>query len=265
MARETHRQNNSMKKWTLRNKKALITGSTKGIGLAIAEEFLSLGAKVFIVSRTSSNIVSLLSKWKESGYNVYGLVTDLSTKEGRAKLIKEVSHTWDSLDILVNNVGTNIRKKFLDYSEVEYRQLFETNMFSTLDITKSLFPLLKKGSSPSIINITSYAGVFDVGTGTPYGMSKSAEIQMTRHLAVEWAEYGIRVNSIAPWFIRTPLTENLLAIKEKHAGIVAKTPLARVGSPEEVASLAAFLAMDKASYITGQNILVDGGASVKTF
>ena len=162
MARETRRQNNSMKKWTLRNKKALITGSTKGIGLAIAEEFLSLGAKVFIVSRTSGNVVSLLSKWKESGYNVYGLAVDLSTKEGRAKLIKEVSHTWDSLDILVNNVGSNIRKKFLDYNEDEYRKLFETNMFSTLDITKSLFPLLKKGNFPSIINITSYAGVFDV-------------------------------------------------------------------------------------------------------
>jgi Tropinone reductase 1 len=254
-----------MKKWTLKNKKALITGSTKGIGLAIANEFLSLGAEVFIVSRTRKTVDSLLSEWKKSGFKVYGLAADLSTKEGRGKLIKEVSHTWDSLDILVNNVGTNIRKKFLDYTEDEYRLLFETNMFSTLDITKSLFPLLKKGNAPSIINITSYAGVFDVGTGTPYGMSKSAEIQMTRHLAVEWAEYGIRVNSIAPWFIRTPLTENLLAIKEKYAGIIAKTPLARIGSPEEIASLAAFLAMDKSSYITGQNILVDGGASVKTF
>ena len=254
-----------MKKWTLKNKKALITGSTKGIGLAIAEEFLSLGAEVFIVSRTGKNVVSLLSKWKELNYKTYGVAADLSTKEGRAKLIKEISHTWDSLDILVNNVGTNIRKKFLDYSEDEYRNLFETNMFSTLDITKSLFPLLKKGNSSSIINITSYAGVFDVGTGAPYGMTKSAEIQMTRHLAVEWAEYGIRVNSIAPWFIRTPLTENLLAIKEKYNSIITKTPLARVGSPEEIASLAAFLAMDKASYITGQNILVDGGASVKTF
>jgi len=254
-----------MKKWTLKNKKALVTGSTKGIGLAIAEEFLSLGGEVFIVSRTRKTVDSLLSEWKKLGFKVYGLAADLSTKEGRGKLIKEVSHTWDSLDILVNNVGTNIRKKFLDYTEDEYRLLFETNMFSTLDITKSLFPLLKKGNSPSVINITSYAGVFDVGTGTPYGMSKSAEIQMTRHLAVEWAEYGIRVNSIAPWFIRTPLTENLLSIKEKYAGIIARTPLARVGSPEEIASLAAFLAMDKSSYITGQNILVDGGASVKTF
>ena len=117
MARETHRQNNSMKKWTLKNKKALITGSTKGIGLAITEEFLSLGAEVFIVSRTGSNVLALLSKWKESGYKVHGIAADLSTKEGRGKLIKEVSHTWDSLDILVNNVGTNIRKKFLDYSE----------------------------------------------------------------------------------------------------------------------------------------------------
>lgn len=258
-------QNKSMKEWSLRNKKALITGSTKGIGLAIAEEFLSLGAEVFIVSRSDKNVDSLLSDWKLSGYKAHGIAADLSIKKEREKLIKQVSHTWDSLDILVNNVGTNIRKKFLEYSEDEYRKLFETNMFSTLDITKSLFPLLKKGNSPSIINISSYAGLFDVGTGTPYGMSKSAEIQMTRHLAVEWAEYGIRVNSIAPWFIRTPLTENLLSSKEKYDGIVSKTPLARVGNPEEIASLAAFLAMDKASYITGQNILVDGGASVKSF
>jgi Tropinone reductase 1 len=96
-------------------------------------------------------------------------------------------------------------------------------------------------------------------------MSKSAEIQMTRHLAVEWAQYGIRVNSIAPWFIQTPLTKGLLSIKEKYDRIIEKTPLERVGMPEEVASLAAYLAMEKASYITGQNILVDGGASAKTF
>jgi NAD(P)-dependent dehydrogenase (short-subunit alcohol dehydrogenase family) len=254
-----------MKGWSLKNKKALVTGSTKGIGLAIAEEFLSLGAEVFIVSRSSENVKNLLSDWNEKGYIVYGLAADLSSKEGRDDLFREVNTVWDSLDILVNNVGTNIRKKFLEYTEEEYRRLFETNLFSTIDITKSLFPLLKKGNSPSIINITSYAGLFDVGTGVPYGMSKAAEIQMTRHLSVEWAQYGIRVNSIAPWFIRTPLTEGLLSIKEKHDSIINKTPLGRVGDPEEIASLAAYLAMDKASYITGQNILVDGGASAKTF
>jgi Tropinone reductase 1 len=254
-----------MKEWTLKNKKALVTGSTKGIGLAVAEEFLSLGAEIFIVSRSSENVNNLISIWKGKGYIVHGLAADLSRKPGREDLLRELNKVWNSLDILVNNLGTNIRKKFLDYTEEEYRQLFETNMFSTIDITKSLFPLIQKGNSPSVINITSYAGLFDVGTGVPYGMSKSAEIQMTRHLAVEWAQYGIRVNSIAPWFIRTPLTEGLLSNKDKHDSIVNKTPLGRVGVPEEVASLAAYLSMDKASYITGQNILVDGGASAKTF
>src|ERR1035438_1409635 len=100
-----------MKKWTLKNKKALITGSTKGIGLAIAEEFLSLGAEVFIVSRTGKNVVSLLSKWKESGYKVYGIAADLSTKEGRGKLIKEVSHTWNSLRSEERRVGTERRSR----------------------------------------------------------------------------------------------------------------------------------------------------------
>jgi len=254
-----------MKEWTLKNKKALVTGSTKGIGLAIAEEFLSLGAEVFIVSRSSENVNNLLNNWKEKGLNVYGISSDLSLKKGREDLLLEINKVWNSIDILVNNLGTNIRKKFLDYTEEEFRIMFETNMFSTIDITKSLFPLLQKGNSSSVINITSYAGLYDVGTGVPYGMSKSAEIQMTRHLAVEWAQYGIRVNSIAPWFIRTPLTEGLLSIKEKHESIINKTPLGRVGLPEEIASLAAYLAMEKASYITGQNILVDGGASAKTF
>lgn len=132
-----------------------------------------------------------------------------------------------------------------------------------MHITKAFFDCLKNAGSSSIINITSVAGSFDLGTGAPYGMTKAAETQLTKHLAVEWAQYGIRVNSIAPWFIRTPLTEGLLAKQEWYDKIIAATPLGRVGSPDEISSLAAYLCMDKASYITGQNILVDGGMSAK--
>lgn len=252
-----------MKEWNLKNKKAVITGSTKGIGKAVAEEYLSLGADVFISARTKKDIDYLLKDWNDKGYIVYGFAADLSSKTERGKFIDAVKEVWNSLDILVNNVGTNIRKKFLDVTEEEYRLLIETNMFSTMHITKALFPLLKESGSASVINITSIAGSFDLGTGTPYGMSKAAEMQMARHLASEWAQYKIRVNSIAPWFIRTPLTEGLLSNPDWYDRIIAKTPLGRVGSVDEISSLAAFLAMDKSSYITGQSITVDGGTSAR--
>ena len=111
--------------------------------------------------------------------------------------------------------------------------------------------------------MASVAGSFDVQTGPPYGMTKAAIIQLTRNLAAEWAPFHIRVNSISPWYIQTPLTESLLTQPERLEKILARTPMNRIGQPEEVAGLAAFLAMDKASYITGQDIMVDGGMSVK--
>lgn len=252
-----------MKEWNLKNKKAVITGGTKGLGYAIAEEFLSLGAEVFISARTEKDVISLVDKWNSSGYKAYGFAADLSNKEERNRFINTVQGTWNSFHILVNNIGTNIRKKFVDFTEEEYRSLIETNMFSTMHITKAFFECLKNTGSSSIINISSVAGSFDLGTGTPYGMTKAAEMQMAKHLAVEWAQYGIRVNSISPWFIRTPLTEGLLAKQDWFDRIIAGTPMGRVGSPDEIAGLAAFLSMDKSSYITGQNIMVDGGMSAK--
>lgn len=110
-----------------------------------------------------------------------------------------------------------------------------------------------------MINLASIAGSLDVRTGSPYGISKAGLIQLTRNLAVEWAENNIRVNSVSPWFTETPLTENLLKDSVKTANVIARTPLKRVAKPSEMASTITFLAMPAASYITGQNIIVDGG------
>jgi NAD(P)-dependent dehydrogenase (short-subunit alcohol dehydrogenase family) len=123
--------------------------------------------------------------------------------------------------------------------------------------------LLKSSGHASVINIASVAGTFDVQTGPPYGMTKAAIIQLTKNLAAEWAPDNIRVNTVSPWCIETPLTEAVLSQPDRLQKIVNRTPLNRVGKPEEVASLVAYLAMEKASYITGQNIMVDGGMSVK--
>lgn len=166
------------------------------------------------------------------------------------------------LHILVNNVGTNVRKKFVEYTEEEYRKLFETNLFAMTALTQGAHDLLLKSGNASVINIASVAGSVDVQSGPPYGMTKAAIIQMGRHLAVEWAP-TIRVNTVSPWYIQTPLTEPVLSQPDRLERILARTPMGRVGQPAEVAALVAFLAMDHAGYITGQNILVDGGMTSK--
>jgi len=241
--------------WNLKNKKALVTGGTKGIGLAIVQEFLNLGAEVLVIARDTSTL--------PEAENLHTLEGDFGDSIFRKKIVDHITKKWNKLDVLVNNVGTNIRKKFVDYSEDEYRKLFEVNLFSLTDITQKAYPLLKNSGNASVINIASVAGTFDVQSGPPYGMTKAAIIQLTRHLAAEWASDHIRVNSVSPWYIQTPLTTAVLSQPERLEKILARTPMNRVGQPEEVASIVSFLAMDSVSYITGQNIMVDGGMSVK--
>ncbi|MEK6783596.1 MAG: SDR family oxidoreductase [Bacteroidota bacterium] len=248
-----------MNNWSLKGKKALVTGGTKGIGLAIVQQFLELGADVLAVARDTKPIKGKLKNSAQL-FVIDGDVTDLAF---RHQLMKKTTENWGKLDVLVNNVGTNLRKKFIEYTEEEYRKLFETNLFSLTEITKLAFPLLKNSGKASVINIASVAGSFDVLSGPPYGMTKAAIIQLSRNLSVEWAIFNIRVNSISPWYIETTLTAPVMSNPERLKLIIDRTPLGRVGLPEEVASLAAYLAMEKASYITGQNIMVDGGMSAK--
>jgi len=244
--------------WTLQNKKALVTGGTKGIGLAVTKEFLELGAEVMVVARNTSKLGEHFNSDK-----LFALEGDFTNPSFRQRIIKDVTVRWGKLDILVNNVGTNVRKSFVEYSEEEYRKLFETNLFSMIDLTQRSFPLLKNSGRASVINVASVAGAIDVQSGPPYGMTKAAIMQLSRHLGAEWAQHNIRVNTVSPWYIETPLTEPVLSQPDRLEKILARTPMARVGQPEEVASLIAFFAMDKSSYITGQNVMVDGGMSVK--
>ena len=253
-----------MANWHLRGKRALITGATKGIGRAIAEEFLALGAEILIVARNEKDVFDAVDEWQKQGHKVHGCVADVAVSADRQTVIEHsMSVFGDGLDILVNNVGMNIRKQLVDYQEDEYRHIFETNLFSVIEMCRLCFPFLKNGVGANVVNVASVAGFVDVLSGPPYGMTKAAEIQLTRHLGVEWASAGIRVNAISPWYTETPLTVPVLTNPERLEKIIAATPLSRVAQPEEMAATVAFLAMDKASYITGQNIVVDGGFSVK--
>ncbi len=251
--------------WRLDGRTAVVTGATRGIGRAVAEELLGLGAEVLIVARGSFEIQQTVNAWRQQGKNARGVPGDVTQPADRERLVKEVSNTWGRLDIPVNNAGTNIRKKALDYTPDEVDSIFQTNLVSVFELTRQLYPMLKAGTEPAIVHVSSVAALTHLRTGTVYAMTKAALLQLTRNLAVEWASDGIRVNAVAPWYIQTPLAEQVLADAEYRGEVIRRTPMGRIGQPAEVARTVAFLCMPASSYITGQCIAVDGGFTVYGF
>lgn len=254
-----------MNSWNLKDKKVLITGGTKGIGRATLEAFTELGAQIIFTARNASEVEKTEQEFRTKGFHVFGFTADATLQKDRLAVIDFIKSKWTSLDILVNNAGTNIRKKTIDYTEEEYQKVYQTNFFSAFEFCRLCYPLLAASKNSAIINVASIAGQFDLGTGSPYATSKAAMIQLSRNLAVEWAKEGIRVNTVSPWFTVTPLTDSYLSNPEKLNQIINRTPLGRVARAEEVASAIAFFAMDKASYISGQHLIIDGGVSSGIF
>jgi Tropinone reductase 1 len=247
-------------RWRLDGQVALVTGASVGIGRAIAAELLGLGAQVLIVARDEAQLAATANELaEEHGSDVRHFVADVSDGEQRREIFDWVEDLGEGLQILINNAGSNQRKASMDYAEEEWRAIFETNLCAAFELSRFAFPLLSQHASSSIINVGSVSGLAHVRTGAPYGMSKAALHQMTRNLACEWAEDGVRVNSVAPWYIRTRRTSGALSQPEYFDEVIARTPMRRIGEPEEVAAAAAFLCLPAASYITGECIAVDGG------
>jgi tropinone reductase I len=246
--------------WSLAGKFAVVTGGSKGIGLATVSELLQRGASVLSVARDSDTLAASVKDWQKDGLPVTTVAADVSTQQGRSQLLAAAEQA-KRIDILVSNVGTNIRKGMEAYTPEEILHILNTNLISSIELVREAFPLLKAGTDSSVILVGSIAGLNTVRTGIPYGASKAALNQVTRGLAVEWAKHKIRVNLVAPGFISTPLTANLLANEEFMAYVRTRIPMERPGQPEEIATMIAFLAMPASSYVTGQIFVADGGAS----
>lgn len=170
-----------------------------------------------------------------------------------------------AIDIWVNNAGMNIRSEAENVSEEEWDQIVSTNMKSAFFLSQYAGRVMKQHRQGKIINISSVGGHTALRTGVVYAMTKSALIQMTKNLALEWGKYQINVNAIGPWYFPTSLTEQLLQDEDYVQSILERTPLNRIGKLEEVSGAAVFLASDAGNYMTGQTLFVDGGMTIYGF
>lgn len=248
-------------RWRLDGQLALVTGASAGIGRAITAELMGFGATVLMVARDESALEAARDELETeiTSGEAHVFSADVADAESRRALLDWVEDFGDGLNILVNNAGGNLTRAATDYSEQEWRDIFEVNAFSALELSRYAHPLLTRHAASSIVNVGSVSGLTHVRTGVAYGMSKAAMHQMTRNLAVEWAEDGIRVNAVAPWYIRTRRTSPKLADADYLDEVLLRTPMGRVGEPQEVAAAVAFLCLPASSYITGECIAVDGG------
>lgn len=245
-------------------KQVFVTGGSRGIGFATASLFVDLGANVIICARG----LEALEKARSSmscPERVHVMQADLSTLAGIQAAEKAYPH--DELHVLVNNVGTNIRKKAEDFTDDEFEGIMMSNFFSAFRLSKAFLPRLQRvglAGGACVVNISSVAAVAHIPSGAPYAASKAAMDQMTRNLAVEWSRYGIRVNSVSPGPIDTHLLSDP-ALSQYLDAFKARIPLGRMGLPIEVAQPIAFLASKGAAYITGQTLQVDGGFTSTSF
>ncbi len=255
--------------WSLKGKRVVITGGTKGIGEAIVQQFLNFGAHVMVAARKQELIKEKIDQATAHNLPLYGHSIDITDISDRKLFKHKIRQFWDGkFDILINNVGLTIKKKSLDYLDIDFERVMNTNVIATFDLIKILHPFLAKkegNDMSSIINISSVSGSYPVNLQLLQGMSKASVNHMTKHLAAEWANDNIRVNALAPLYVDTESNLELMDEEEKEKeleDILVRTPARRIVTVEEVAATTAFLCMPASNYITGQVIAMDGGFSV---
>ncbi|MDR7071288.1 SDR family NAD(P)-dependent oxidoreductase [Fictibacillus barbaricus] len=251
--------------FSLNGKTALVTGAGRGIGRAIAIGFAEAGADVVLVSRTQADMEEVAGHIRELGRTAFIHEADVTNKSHVESIFSELDSQQVSVDILINNAGTNIRSKALDVSDEEWDTIMNTNLRSAFWFSQKAGERMKKNGGGKILTISSVAGHVALRTGVVYASTKAAIIQMTKNLALEWGQFGINVNSIGPWYFKTPLTEKLLADQEYLNDILAVTPQKRVGELPDLVGPAVFLASEASNYVNGQTLFVDGGMTIQGF
>ena len=242
-------------------KTVLITGGAKGIGYAIARQFVSEGANVVIadVDETAGAICVA-----EFGGKAIFVKTDVAKSADVQNLVTTALKAFGSIDVLINNAAVVHAADFLDVTEADFDRVIGINLKGAFmvgqTVAKQMVKQIEQGAKPgAIVNMSSVNAVFAIANQVPYSVSKGGVGQLTKVMALSLAPFGIRVNAIGPGSIMTDMLASVNANPEAKARILSRTPLGRIGEPSEIATIASFLASDAASYITGQTIFADGG------
>ena len=243
-------------------KVALVTGASLGVGAGIARALARAGFNLVVTATRRAHLAATLANIEMQGVQVTPIALDLRSDASITRAFEEAVAAHGQLDVLVNNAGAVLRKSALDVTRDEWRSVMEINLAGTFFFSQRMGRHLVDVQRPGcIINITSTHGLVGFATRSVYGISKAGIIQMTRMLAIEWAQYGIRVNAIAPGRVdsQSPARAENLADPNYMKMVMARVPLGRSATVEEVAAAVCFLASEEAAYITGQTLVLDGG------
>lgn len=250
----------SMPNLSLDGKVAVVTGSSRGIGKAIASVFAEAGADVVICSRgIGKELETAADEIREYGRRCLAIPCDISQKAAINNLVNRTIDEFGVIDILVNNAATIVRKLLVDHSEEEWDTVVDTNLKGYYLCSQSVAKTMIKQNKGNIINISSIRGISPNPGRASYCVSKSGIIMLTRVMALELARYNIRVNAIAPGWVYTEINEPLFRDPKIFCQIETEVPLGRYAMPDEIANIALFLVSDASSYITGHTIVADGG------
>ncbi|MTI40588.1 SDR family NAD(P)-dependent oxidoreductase [Fulvivirga lutimaris] len=245
----------------MKNQKvALVTGGNSGLGLATAKKFCNEGIITYIIGRSKEKLEKAAC---ELGENARIVQYDLTNLEGIPEVINSIVKESGQIDILVNNAGINMKKPFLEVTDEEFANIINLNINSVFSVSREVISHMKAHKQGSVVNISSMAAHYGLPKVIAYAASKTAIEGMTRAMAVELAEIGVRVNCVAPGFIETPMSSKALnGDKDRANRVMSRTPMGVLGQPEDVAEAVYYLSSEAAKFVTGSVLAVDGGNSV---
>ncbi len=243
-----------------KQKIAIVTGGGSGLGLAIARKLTENNIHTILVGRDKARLEAAVASL---GTNAEAIPFDLTNLSRIPELVQQIVHQHGTIDILVNNAGINQKKSALEVSDAEFQNILQTNLNSVFALTREVAKGMTSNGSGSIINISSMASQYGIPAVVSYTASKSAIEGITKSLAVEFSPFGVRVNCVAPGFIETEMSARALnGDPERKRKVLSRTPMGKLGQPEDVAKAVYFLASDEANFITGSILRVDGGNAI---